>query len=133
MNLNDKILLNEICSLKSAITNSICPIQKNYYMAILMNKIDLLSENINKNDECMNENRQMLMLKEEELSKYNGTKGMPAYVAVKGIIYDVSNEAAWGGGTHFGLVSGKDLTNEFMNCHGMESILKKLPIVGKIV
>lgn len=133
MNFNDKILLDEICSLKNIITNSICPIQKNYCMAILMNKIDLLSEIIDRNIEYAPMNRQMLMLKEEELSKYDGTKGMPAYVAVKGIIYDVSNEAVWGGGTHFGLISGKDLTNEFMNCHGMESILDKLPIVGKIV
>jgi predicted heme/steroid binding protein len=66
-----------------------------------------------------------------ELAKYDGSGGSPAYVAVNGIVYDVSNEATWGGGTHFGLYSGKDLTVQFQGCHiGMESILNKLPKVG---
>jgi len=34
---------------------------------------------------------------EAELSKYNGRNGNPAYVAVNGIVYDVTNIAAWGG------------------------------------
>ena len=31
----------------------------------------------------------------EELAKYNGKDGNPAYVAVNGIVYDVTNNAAW--------------------------------------
>lgn len=68
----------------------------------------------------------------EELAQYNGGGGMPAYVAVKGIVYDVSVQAAWGGGTHFGLTAGKDLTEEFNSCHGLANILDKLPKVGVI-
>lgn len=64
-----------------------------------------------------------------ELSTYDGAQGRPAYVAVNGIVYDVSLEATWGGGTHFGLTAGKDLTEQFKGCHG-ESILEKLPKVG---
>jgi predicted heme/steroid binding protein len=67
-----------------------------------------------------------------ELEKYDGSGGNPAYVAVNGIVYDVSNEATWGGGTHFGLYAGKDLTAQFQGCHGMEAILSKLPKVGII-
>ncbi|EKQ51495.1 MULTISPECIES: cytochrome b5 domain-containing protein [unclassified Clostridium] len=68
----------------------------------------------------------------EELAQYNGHYGKPAYAAVKGIIYDLSNEAAWAGGAHFGLVAGKDLTEEFNSCHGMDKILKNLPKVGVV-
>ncbi|MBB6218615.1 putative heme/steroid binding protein [Anaerosolibacter carboniphilus] len=65
-----------------------------------------------------------------ELAIYDGSGGNPAYVAVNDIVYDVGNEATWGGGTHFGLYAGKDLTTQFKGCHGMESILNKLPKVG---
>ena len=66
----------------------------------------------------------------EELGYYDGSGGKPAYVAVKGIVYDVSREATWGGGTHFGLYAGKELTGPFQGCHGIEGILSKLPRVG---
>lgn len=65
-----------------------------------------------------------------ELAKYDGAMGRPAYVAVNGIVYDVSNEATWGGASHFGLMAGKDLTAQFQSCHGTENILSKLPKVG---
>ena len=65
-----------------------------------------------------------------ELAQYDGSMGRSAYVAVNGIISDVSNEKTWGGATHFGLLAGKDLTAQFQGCHGMESILAKLPVVG---
>jgi predicted heme/steroid binding protein len=66
----------------------------------------------------------------EELSNYNGSMGKPAYVAVNGVVYDVSREAAWGGASHFGLMAGKDLSSQFQGCHGNESVLAKLPKVG---
>ncbi|WP_207640916.1 cytochrome b5 domain-containing protein [Clostridium lundense] len=68
----------------------------------------------------------------EELSKYDGTMGKPAYVAVNGTVYDVSNEASWGGASHFGLIAGKDLTAQFNGCHGNASILSNLPKVGTL-
>ena len=68
----------------------------------------------------------------EELSKYDGRDGRPAYVAVNGIVYDVSNEATWGGASHFGLIAGKDLTSAFNGCHGRIEVLSKLPKVGVI-
>ena len=66
----------------------------------------------------------------EELSKYDGTKGNPSYVAVEGIVYDVSKSSAWNGGKHFNLTPGKDLTEQFASCHGMVKLLSKLPKVG---
>lgn len=69
----------------------------------------------------------------EDLAKFNGKDGNPAYVAVNGIVYDVTNNAAWAAASHFGLQAGKDLTNEFASCHAGQSILSKLKIVGKLV
>lgn len=66
----------------------------------------------------------------EELLQYDGMNGRPAYVAVEGIVYDISNEEKWAGGTHFGLTAGKDYTKEFSTCHGNNKILSKLPRVG---
>lgn len=68
----------------------------------------------------------------EELAGFDGSDGRPAYVAVNGIIYDVSLEATWGGGTHFNLYAGKDLTAQFNGCHGDLVILRNLPQVGII-
>lgn len=69
----------------------------------------------------------------QELSKYDGKGGNPAYVAVNGIVYDVTNNAAWAAATHFGLTAGKDLTSEFASCHRGQPILSKLKVVGKLV
>ena len=67
-----------------------------------------------------------------ELSRYNGRDGNPAYVAVNGIVYDVTNTAAWGGATHFGLTAGADVTSQFASCHAGQPILSKLKVVGKM-
>lgn len=68
----------------------------------------------------------------EELARYTGSNGTPAYVAVDNIIYDVSLEKTWGGASHFGLEAGKDLTTQYNSCHGMSQILSKLPKVGTL-
>ncbi len=67
-----------------------------------------------------------------ELSRCNGRDGNPAYVAVNGIVYDVTNTAAWGGATHFGLTAGADVTSQFASCHAGQPILSKLKVVGKM-
>jgi membrane-associated progesterone receptor component len=69
-----------------------------------------------------------------ELATFTGKNGKPAYVAVNGIVYDVTNNRAWAAATHFGLIAGKDYTQEFASCHaGQQSILATLPAVGRLV
>lgn len=69
----------------------------------------------------------------EELANYDGKNGRPAYVAVNGIVYDVTNNSAWAAATHFSLTAGKDYTQEFASCHvGQQSILATLPVVGRL-
>jgi membrane-associated progesterone receptor component len=65
-----------------------------------------------------------------ELSGYNGKDGSPAYVAINGTVYDVTNNAGWAAATHFGLTAGRDLTNEFSSCHAGQPILNRLRVVG---
>lgn len=74
-----------------------------------------------------------LVLTLDELSEYNGQNGMPAYIAIDGVIYDVTNVREWPGGEHNGFVAGKDLTDEIKNSspHGV-SKLNGVPIVGKL-
>lgn len=70
----------------------------------------------------------------EELSQYDGSNGRPAYVAVNGIVCDVSLEATWGGGTHFSMYAGQDLTAQFNGCHGGRTeILRNLPQIGLLI
>lgn len=71
----------------------------------------------------------------EELSQYNGKDGQPAYVAVDGVVYDVTNVEAWKDGEHKnGLTAGNELTEEITNQspHGIK-VLEGLPIVGELV
>ena len=78
-------------------------------------------------DNCYREQKEFTL---EELSQYDGSNGKPAYVAIEGIVYDLSKESTWAGGTHFGLTAGKDLTEQFNSCHGMIKILNSVPKVG---
>ena len=70
----------------------------------------------------------------EELAQYNGKGGNPAYVAVDGVVYDVSESSRWADGEHNGFEAGNDLTEEIKNVspHGT-STLSRMPVVGKIV
>lgn len=69
----------------------------------------------------------------EALAKYNGENGQPAYVAVDGIVYDVSALSEWSGGLHYrGIEAGKDLSVEILSSPHGKSILKRAVIVGTL-
>ena len=69
----------------------------------------------------------------EELAQYNGQNGAPAYVAVNGVVYNVTDNPLWAGGNHFfGLSAGRDLSNEFAMCHPGAMVLSVLPVVGTL-
>lgn len=83
--------------------------------------------------ELIKDQRAELILTKEELLKFDGSNGNPAYVAIDGIIYDVTKNRTWLDGVHFGLVAGRDLTEEINSCHdNKEAILSKLTPVGKL-
>jgi predicted heme/steroid binding protein len=48
---------------------------------------------------------------EDELRKYDGSKGMPVYIACEGVVYDVTDAPLWRTGMHQDLhYAGLDLT-----------------------
>lgn len=75
----------------------------------------------------------------EELSKYNGKNGSPAYIAANGIVYDVSKSRDFVNGVHKDCpecVAGTDATflmskSPHQSGKGMED-LSKLPKVGTL-
>ncbi|MDK2885795.1 MAG: hypothetical protein PWP54_353 [Thermosipho sp. (in: thermotogales)] len=73
----------------------------------------------------------LLIISYNELNKYNGKNGNKAYVAVEGIVYDVSYSKRWKEGNHMNRHNaGEELTYEIIKLspHG----LKKLDAVYKI-
>ncbi|TCT14936.1 putative heme/steroid binding protein [Natranaerovirga pectinivora] len=74
-----------------------------------------------------------LILTREELANYDGREGRRAYVAVDGIIYDVTDSIRWVGGVHNRLEAGQDLTYEFNRCHPGFFVLRRVPIVGRLI
>lgn len=70
----------------------------------------------------------------EELKEFNGKDGKAAYIAVDGVIYDVSNSSRWRNGEHNDFLAGNDLTEGIKNVspHGIK-VLERMPVVGKIV
>lgn len=71
-----------------------------------------------------------LVLTLEELSKYDGQDGNKAYIAVDGVIYDVTDSGPWGDGSHNGFTAGKDLSKEIkeISPHGIAKLENVLEI-----
>jgi predicted heme/steroid binding protein len=72
-----------------------------------------------------------------ELARFDGSDGRAAYVAVDGVVYDVSASARWSGGTHnacgLGAMAGQDLSELITKAPGnMRSLLAKMPVVGTL-
>ena len=70
------------------------------------------------------------VLTDDELAAYNGQNGQPGYIAVNGIIYDVSE--TWATGSHRGFSAGNDITEEIATSEHGINVLGKLPIVGRM-
>lgn len=104
---------------------------KNLTLNQLWNQISFLHFLVN-----MQEPEQLPLppITREQLSQFTGKGGHPAYVAVNGVVYDVTNNKAWSLASHFGLNAGQDLTKDFSSCHeGQERILQTLTPVGRLV
>lgn len=71
-----------------------------------------------------------LRLTREELAKYNGQNVTPAYVAVNGVIYDVTTVFIQG--RHFEHMAGQELTGAFLRQH-VPSALAGYPVVGLLM
>jgi predicted heme/steroid binding protein len=69
----------------------------------------------------------------EELKKYDGKEGRPAYIAYKGKVYDVTENYLWIDGDHQGEhVAGKDLTEDMTNAPHGEENLERAKLIGTL-
>ncbi len=70
----------------------------------------------------------------DDLCQYDGRDGRPAYIAYKGIIYDVTKSRLWKNGSHVTKHNaGRDLTEILKTApHGEDKILS-LPQVGRLL
>lgn len=66
----------------------------------------------------------------DELKTFDGLNGNPAYVAVNGNVYDVTNAKGWSNGAHQTHLAGQDLSSVIASAPHGTSILDGLTIVG---
>ncbi len=70
----------------------------------------------------------------EELARFDGREGRPAYVGYKGKVYDVTDANLWIDGNHMGEHdAGKDLTEGMAASSHGESVLESMKLVGVLV
>lgn len=75
----------------------------------------------------------MRVFTEDKLKKYDGKNGI-AYIAYRGKVYDVSASYHWRKGIHHAAHrAGCDLTGALEQAPHGPALLKKFPIVGKLV
>lgn len=74
----------------------------------------------------INENQ----LTADELAKHNGENGSKPYVAINGVVYDMSGFPSWVSGRHHGVNAGTDVTEKFVASGHGAAILQKMPVVG---
>lgn len=68
-----------------------------------------------------------------ELKKFDGKNGAPTYVAVAGIVYDVSSSTRWNEGLHEDIHhAGADLTDALATAPHVKAVIENFPVVGKL-
>jgi len=75
----------------------------------------------------------MKQFSREELARYDGKGGRPAYIACNGKVYDVSTSFLWQKGNHQILHgAGADLTEVLKQAPHGEDLLERFPVVGTL-
>jgi len=65
---------------------------------------------------------------------FDGHSGTTAYIAVNGIVYDVTDVAEWTNGWHKGMhLAGTDATAAFADSSHSSAFLGQLEIVGTLL
>jgi len=65
----------------------------------------------------------------DELTRFDGRNGAPAYVAIHGKVYDITSVPLFRDGKHHGVTPGNDVTELFVH---KSNILNRLNLVGEL-
>lgn len=84
-------------------------------------------ESASEDDETIGEE---MVFDQASLASYNGKDGMPAYVAVDGVVYDVSDVESWQGAHRNQFEPGKDYSELITKSPHGKKVLDDLPVVG---
>ncbi|MFA5244769.1 MAG: cytochrome b5 domain-containing protein [Pedobacter sp.] len=66
------------------------------------------------------------------LALRNGQDKPQIWVALHGIIYDVTDSRLWGNGKHYEHWAGQDLTDELKDAPHTEQVFAKFKVVGRL-
>ena len=71
---------------------------------------------------------------EEELKKFDGKDGRPAYTAYDGKVYDATGNHEFRNGLHSGIhPCGVDLTDEMLDAPHGDDVMDRLPVIGRLL
>ena len=72
-------------------------------------------------------------MKPDEIKKFDGKDGRPAYVVFKGNIYDVTDSKLWRNGSHVNRhFAGEDLRHQMSVAPHNEDVLSRFRLVGRV-
>ena len=74
----------------------------------------------------------MRSISRAELSLRNGQDKKEVWVAIKGLIYDVTSSRKWETGIHYEHWAGQELDQELMDAPHLPDVINKFPIIGKL-
>ncbi len=66
----------------------------------------------------------------ESLSEFDGRDGRRAYIAIDGVVYDVTDSPRWPNGNHNGFQAGQDLSRQIPQNHRNDGRYERFPVVG---
>ncbi|MEO7216162.1 cytochrome b5 domain-containing protein [Mucilaginibacter sp.] len=67
-----------------------------------------------------------------QLALRNGQDKPEIWVALKGVIYDVTESRLWRNGKHYEHWAGQDLTEELADAPHTETVFEKFKVVGRL-
>jgi predicted heme/steroid binding protein len=68
----------------------------------------------------------------QQLARRNGQDKPEIWVALNGLIYDVTESRMWRNGKHYEHWAGQDLTDELKDAPHTETVFSKFNVVGEL-
>jgi len=68
----------------------------------------------------------------QALALRNGTDREEIWVAVDGLVYDVTESRMWQGGTHYEHWAGQELAEELEDAPHTRKVFEKFQVVGRL-